>query len=49
MIWYVCPTRTLYRDILCKTKDRVIVEYALRYAEKPLECQYQIVKRLPKA
>ena len=36
--------------ILCKTKDRVIVEYALRYAEKPIGvAQYQIVKRLPKA
>jgi predicted nuclease of restriction endonuclease-like (RecB) superfamily len=36
--------------ILCKTKDRVIVEYALRYAGKPIGVsEYQIVKRLPKA
>jgi hypothetical protein len=36
--------------ILCKTKDRVIVEYALRYADKPIGvAEYQIVKKLPKA
>lgn len=35
--------------ILCKTKDRVIVEYALRYAGKPIGVsEYQIVKKLPK-
>ncbi len=35
--------------ILCKTKDRVIVEYALKYSSKPIGIsQYQIVKRLPK-
>lgn len=35
--------------ILCKTKERVIVEYALRYTEKPIGVsEYQIVKRLPK-
>jgi predicted nuclease of restriction endonuclease-like (RecB) superfamily len=36
--------------ILCKTKDRVIVEYVLRYADKPIGIsEYQILKRLPKA
>ena len=36
--------------ILCKSKDRIIVEYALRYADKPIGVsEYQIVKRLPKA
>ncbi len=36
--------------ILCKTKDRIIVEYALRYADKPIGVgEYHIVKRLPKA
>jgi predicted nuclease of restriction endonuclease-like (RecB) superfamily len=36
--------------ILCKTKDRIIVEYALRHADKPIGvAEYQIVKRLPKA
>lgn len=35
--------------ILCKTKDRVIVEYALKYAGKPIGIsEYQIVKKLPK-
>ena len=36
--------------VLCKTKDRIIVEYALRYADKPIGvAEYQIVKKLPKA
>ncbi len=36
--------------ILCKTKDRIIVEYALRYADKPIGVsEYHIVKKLPKA
>ena len=36
--------------ILCKSKDRIIVEYALRYADKPIGVsEYHIVKRLPKA
>jgi len=36
--------------ILCKIKDRIVVEYALRYADKPIGVgEYQIVKRLPKA
>ena len=36
--------------ILCKTKDRIVVEYALRYADKPIGVsEYHIVKRLPKA
>jgi predicted nuclease of restriction endonuclease-like (RecB) superfamily len=36
--------------ILCKTKDRVIVEYALRYSDKPIGvAEYRVVKRLPKA
>ncbi len=36
--------------ILCKTKDRIIVEYALRHTDKPIGVsEYQIVKRLPKA
>lgn len=35
--------------ILCKNKDRVIVEYALRYAGKPIGVsEYRIVKKLPK-
>lgn len=34
--------------ILCKTKDRVIVEYALRDATKPVGvATYKVVKRLP--
>jgi hypothetical protein len=34
--------------ILCKSKDRVIVEYALREATKPIGvATYRIVKRLP--
>jgi hypothetical protein len=36
--------------ILCKSKDRIIVEYALRYADKPIGVsEYHIVKKLPKA
>jgi predicted nuclease of restriction endonuclease-like (RecB) superfamily len=36
--------------ILCKTKDRIIVEYALRHTDRPIGvAQYQMVKRLPKA
>lgn len=36
--------------ILCKSKNRIIVEYALRYADKPIGVsEYRIVKRLPKA
>ena len=36
--------------ILCRTKDRAIVEYALRESKKPIGvASYQIVKRLPKA
>jgi len=32
------------------TKDRVIVEYALRYADKSIGVsEYHIVKKLPKA
>ena len=35
--------------ILCKTKDRVIVEYALRNARKPIGVgQYRVVTKLPK-
>jgi hypothetical protein len=35
--------------ILCRTKDRAIVEYALRESSKPIGvATYQIVKRLPK-
>ncbi|OPY69436.1 MAG: hypothetical protein A4E63_01823 [Syntrophorhabdus sp. PtaU1.Bin050] len=35
--------------ILCKSKDRIVVEYALRYADKPIGVgEYHIVKRLPK-
>ncbi len=35
--------------ILCKNKNRVIVEYTLRYAGKPIGVsEYQIVKKLPK-
>jgi predicted nuclease of restriction endonuclease-like (RecB) superfamily len=35
--------------ILCKTKNRIIVEYALKYADKPIGVsEYQMVKRLPK-
>lgn len=35
--------------ILCKTKDRIIVEYALRDARKPIGvAEYQIVTKLPK-
>ena len=35
--------------ILCKTKDRIIVEYALRDARKPIGVAgYQIVAKLPK-
>ena len=35
--------------VLCKNKDRVIVEYALRCAGKPIcVSEYRIVKRLPK-
>ena len=36
--------------ILCKTKDRITVEYALRYAGKPIGvAEYHMVKKLPKA
>jgi predicted nuclease of restriction endonuclease-like (RecB) superfamily len=36
--------------ILCKTKDRIIVEYALRYADKPIGvAEYHVVKKLPRA
>jgi len=36
--------------ILCKTKDRIIVEYALRYSDKPIGvAEYHVVKKLPKA
>ena len=36
--------------ILCRSKDRVIVEYALRYTDRPIGVsEYHIVKRLPKA
>ena len=36
--------------ILCKTKDRVVVEYALRYADKPIGvAEYQIVKETAKS
>ena len=36
--------------ILCKSKDRIIVEYALRHADKPIGVsEYHVVKRLPKA
>lgn len=35
--------------IICRTKDRAIVEYALRESNKPIGvASYQIVKRLPK-
>ncbi len=35
--------------ILCRTKERAIVEYALRESKKPIGvATYQIVKRLPK-
>jgi len=35
--------------ILCKTKDRIIVEYALRNARKPIGVgQYRVVTKLPK-
>lgn len=35
--------------ILCKTKDRTIVEYALRESQKPIGvAEYTIVKKLPK-
>jgi hypothetical protein len=35
--------------ILCKEKNRTIVEYALRDARKPIGvATYRIVKRLPK-
>lgn len=35
--------------ILCKNKDRVIVEYALRYVGKPIGVsEYRVVKKLPK-
>ena len=35
--------------ILCKTKDRTIVEYALRDATKPIGvASYRIVTKLPK-
>lgn len=36
--------------IICRTKDRAIVEYALRESNKPIGvASYQIVKRLPKS
>jgi predicted nuclease of restriction endonuclease-like (RecB) superfamily len=36
--------------ILCKSKDRIIVEYALKYADKPIGVsEYHVVKKLPKA
>ena len=36
--------------ILCKEKNRTIVEYALQDGRKPIGvATYQIVKRLPKA
>ena len=35
--------------ILCKTKDRTIVEYALRESQKPIGvAEYTVVKKLPK-
>ena len=35
--------------ILCKTKDRIIVEYALKNSEKPIGVgEYRIVSKLPK-
>lgn len=35
--------------ILCKTKDRTIVEYALKESNKPIGVgSYSIVKKLPK-
>ena len=35
--------------ILCKTKDRIIVEYALKNSEKPIGVgEYRIVSNLPK-
>ena len=35
--------------ILCKEKNRTIVEYALREAKKPIEvATYRIVKQLPR-
>ena len=35
--------------ILCRTKDRTIVEYALRESNKPIGvATYRIVKRLPR-
>lgn len=42
-----CPSIGM---ILCRTKNRTIVEYALRESKKPIGvASYHIVKRLPKA